>query len=80
MQDYLTFRRMVTPVFIQVIFWIGVAFIVIGALATMTETFLGGIGMLLGGLLGWRVWCELVLIMFKIYERLCEMSDRTSSS
>lgn len=78
MQDYLTFRRMITPVFIQVIFWIGIGVIIIGGFATMMDTFWGGLGVLLGGVIGWRVWCELVLVMFKIYERLCELSDRSA--
>jgi len=77
MRDYLTFRKMITPAFIQVIFWIGVALIVFGSLFAASETPLGGLGAIIIGLLVWRIYCELMLILFKIYERLGEISDNT---
>ena len=82
MGDYLTFRRMVTPVMIQIIFWIGVAAILIGGIGGVAAfdggAFLGLLGIIVG-LLFWRIWCELMLIMFKIYERLGEIETNTRS-
>jgi len=45
MNEYLAFRRMVTPLVIQILFWIGVVLAVIGAIGVMTQ---GGISVLYG--------------------------------
>ena len=37
MSEYLTFRRMITPVFIQVIFWVVVAVIVIVGIVRISD-------------------------------------------
>lgn len=79
MQDYLTFRKMVTPAFIQVIFWIGVVVVIVGGLLAMDRSILMGFLGMLVGLLVWRIYCELMLILFKIYERLGEIADKTGS-
>jgi len=79
MQDYLRFRKMITPTFIQIIFWIGVVGIVIGSFTAMTQSIWAGLGGLLLGLLVWRIYCELMLILFKIHERLGEISDKTGA-
>jgi uncharacterized membrane protein len=80
MNDYLSFRKFVTPAIIQVIFWVGIACIVVVSLMMMVGASLspyGGGGMILMGLLYlvfgsffWRVWCELMLIVFRIYDEL----------
>lgn len=79
MQDYLSFKKMITPVFIQVIFWIGVAAVIVGGLLAMDRSILMGLVGILVGLLVWRIYCELMLILFKIYERLGEIADKTGS-
>ncbi|MEA5445007.1 DUF4282 domain-containing protein [Gammaproteobacteria bacterium AB-CW1] len=77
MQEYLTFRKMITPAFIQIIFWIGVIGIVLGGLFATSQSVLGGLVAIVVGLLVWRIYCELMLILFKIHERLTEISDKT---
>lgn len=77
MQDYLAFRKMITPAFIQIIFWIGVVAIIVSGLLAMDQSILMGVLGLLVGLLVWRIYCELMLILFKIHERLGEISDKT---
>jgi len=79
MQDYLSFRKMITPAFIQIIFWIGVAGIVLAGLFAMDQSILGGLLGIVVGLLVWRIYCELMLILFKIYERLGEISNNTNA-
>lgn len=79
MQDYLAFRKMITPTFIQIIFWIGVVAIIVSSLLAMDQSILMGVLGLLVGLLVWRIYCELMLILFKIYERLGEIADKTGS-
>lgn len=68
LQEFLTFRRMVTPVIIQVVFWIGIVLIAIAALGLMVEGsgFLGLLVFLLGPV-AWRVYVELLIVIFRIH-------------
>lgn len=79
--DFWAFRTMVAPVIIRVIFWVGsVIFILIG-LAIV----LGGIHPRPGGALGAglgfiilgpivvRIYCELLIVFFRINETLTEI-------
>ena len=63
MKDILTFNKMVTPIIIQVIFWLGVLGIFIAA---FQGSFLQGFLMIVFGTLIWRVYCELMIVIFKI--------------
>ncbi len=83
MEEYLSFRKMITPIIIQILFWIGVALCVIMGLAGIV----GGIGagsgvvvltsvlMILIGPIFVRVYCELIIIMFRIHDVLTEIRD-----
>jgi hypothetical protein len=82
MNDFLSFRKMITPVFIQVIFWIAVAMCVIAALISMVSP--GGFAGILSGLLMLvigpfvvRIYCELLIIMFRIYDELVAIRTGT---
>jgi len=80
MNDYLTFDKFITPVIIQILFWLGLAGIVILSLifiaAGANSPFGGGGAVLIGliylllGPIFWRVWCEWMLVMFRIHEEL----------
>lgn len=74
MNDYLTFDKFITPVIIQILFWIGLAGIVVLSLWMIASGVPGGammglIYLLLGPII-WRIYMELLLIMFKIREEL----------
>lgn len=74
MNDFLSFRKMITPLFIQVIFWITVIIIVLSGLFTMATggsqgVFTGLIMIVLGPLFA-RIYCELLIILFRIYDEL----------
>ncbi len=59
MDDFLKFRKMITPVIIQVLFWVGVAGTVIAALVVMAMSFGsygGGAAQFLGGLVMLGSW------------------------
>ncbi len=79
MHEYLTFRRFITPVVIQIIFWIGVAVCVIRGItliAASAGAFGGGIGIVSGlivlfvGPIAVRVACELIMAVFRIHDSL----------
>ena len=67
--DYLTFRAMITPAIIQIVFWVLVAASVLSALAAVFsgEFFRGLIALVVGPLVV-RVFCELLLVTFKMNE------------
>jgi hypothetical protein len=72
MQDLLSFNRMVTPVFIHVIYWIGIVAVILAGLAVVA----GGGGILKGllatvlGLIVVRVGCEVLIVLFRINDNL----------
>ena len=68
MNEYLTFRKMITPVFIQVIFWIAAVGIVIVGLVALGDSVGGGILIIVLGPLAARVYAEFVLVIFRIYD------------
>jgi len=84
MNDFLSFRRMITPIFIQVIFWTFVLIFVLGGLVgllggdTGGERFYGLLVLLLGPLIV-RVYCEIVIIFFRMNETLTDIRDRTGT-
>jgi hypothetical protein len=89
MNDYLSFRRMITPIIIQVIFWIGVALTILAALAVLVRGFTGvhvSFATIFGGLIGAavtlvvgiiavRVWCEILIVFFRINETLTDIRE-----
>ena len=70
MSDYLTFRRMITPVFIQVIFWIALVVIVIGGIVTVAGGEPGGVLIILLGPLAARIYAELLIVIFRINDNV----------
>ena len=81
MSDFLSFRRMITPMFIQVIFWIFVAISVLIGLgliiggSTGGEQLFGFLYLILGPLIA-RVYCEIVIIFFRMNESLTDIRER----
>jgi hypothetical protein len=71
MNEFLSFRKMITPLLIQVIFWVFILFTVVGAFIWMfTLSFwLGLVYLILGPLLV-RIYCELLILFFRMYEEL----------
>ena len=81
--DFLAFRSLVTPKIIQIVFWLGTAYFAVAGL-TMTVMGLTGSGlvlMLIGllmltlGPIIVRVFCELVMLIFKIGDALTPTAD-----
>lgn len=87
MNEFLTFNKMITPVFIQIIFWIGVAVCVIGGFIGI----ISGAGMQYGGggavlrslilmilgPLGVRIYCEILIVLFRMNDSLIEIKKNT---
>jgi len=88
LNDFLRFRRMITPLLIEVIFWIGVIVAVLAALGMIiagftTTGFMGvllGLVMLVLGPLYVRVACEVTIIFFRINETLTDIKNQNGPS
>lgn len=83
--DLLTFKKMITPVIIQTVFWIGTGIAVIAGLIGIgsgLSSSYGGGGQVLSGLLilvfgpvSVRIYCELLILLFRMYETLNEIRN-----
>lgn len=94
-RDYLMFRRMITPMIIQVIFWLLVGLVVLGGLIGLvasiwimvSEDFGIGLGLVLTHLV-WivlmpiliRIYCELVILFFRMNETLTDIKQTLSAN
>jgi hypothetical protein len=72
MQDFLTFKKMITPVIIQIAFWIGVVVCIIAGIASLGDEPIPGILLILLGPLGVRIYCELIIVIFSINDTLTQ--------
>ncbi|HXQ51489.1 MAG TPA: DUF4282 domain-containing protein [Stellaceae bacterium] len=81
MQKYFNFDELITPTIITIIYWIGIVLIVLGALSSVYGGF-GAfvVGIIVGAisLVLWRVWCEVMLILFRIHADLGQIARNTA--
>ncbi len=77
MGEYLTFKKMITPMVIQILFWIGVVLVVIsGLMAMVSGEFLVGLLTILLGPVLVRVYAEIIMVMFKINDGVQRMAAK----
>jgi uncharacterized membrane protein len=98
MEDFVKFKKFITPTFIQILFWIGVAVSVILGLIMIISGAVGhergfyaarqggGGGMVLLGflfiILGpilWRIYCEVLMVIFTINDTLVDIKKQLSN-
>ena len=84
--DFLSFKMMITLKIIQIVYVIIAALITIGGLISM---FTGGDNSMLPGgpLYGiliivfgnilWRIWCELIIVFFRMNKTLSNIDEKT---
>jgi len=88
MRDFLSFDRYITPGIIRVVFVLGLLLV---ALFTLARVLIGIwhlrlfhgvilplIAMCVFALL-WRIYCELILVLFDIREKLTTIADRSAT-
>lgn len=90
MSAFLSFDKLITPTVIKVFYWIGIVGIIvfgivaaIGAAATQygIAAFGSFILAILGTIVGlffWRVYCELIMLWFKIHDDLVGIRQNTA--
>jgi hypothetical protein len=70
-RDIFFFDKMLTPTIITFVYWIILVSCVIGGLFTMfSGDFFIGLGTIVGGVVLGRIWCELLIVLFKMNEAL----------
>ncbi len=82
MGDFLRFETMITPLVIQAIFWIAVVILIIAGVVQIVASD-GGVGIatglatiILGPLLA-RIYCEIVIVFFRINDHLRAIQHNT---
>lgn len=84
MKDFLAFRTMLTPLIIQAVFWLGAVICAIVGLMLILSgvgrngdgpTVLKGVFLLVLGPIGVRIFCETLIIFFRINETLTEVKN-----
>ncbi len=82
MNEYLTFEKMIAPVIIQVIFWVAAVVVVLGGIVTLFSGgfsgFLEGLLIIIIGPFIVRIYCELLIVVFRIYDHIREIRDNTA--
>ncbi len=84
LEKVLYFDEMLTPRVIQIVYWVTTALIILGGLRTIvsgiTSSYGGGFQVFMGlltitlGPVANRIWCEILIVIFKIYESLQRIS------
>jgi MFS family permease len=84
MGDFLAFRRMITTIIIQIVFWLGLIGIIVGGILIIIdandpyygwewEGVVAGVLTLILGPIIWRVYCETLILFFRMNETLTDI-------
>lgn len=77
MGEFLAFKKMLTPVIIQIIFWIGVVGSVLMGILQMNVSAGMGLVTIVVGPLVVRIYCELLMVVFRMNSTLSEIAENT---
>jgi hypothetical protein len=77
-RDIFFFDSMITPKVITFIYWLMLLGAVIGGIAVWNALgiFTAGLMVMVSGVIGARVWCELLIVLFKMNEALQDLRRR----
>jgi len=83
MKSVLTFESMITPKIITFLYWLLLLGVAVGGIGAMLSfgrisfaSFATGLLVMAGGALAARIWCELLIVLFKINEHMQTVSKR----
>ena len=83
MRSILTFESMITPKIITFLYWLLLLGVAVGGIGAMLSfgrisfaSFATGLLVMAGGALAARIWCELLIVLFKINEHMQTVSRR----
>ena len=90
MKDFLKFKKMITPIIIPILFWIGtIICIIVGLVMIITgttgelrefrpvggEIVFVGLGYIFLGPIIVRLYCEFLIILFSVNDKLSDIKD-----
>jgi hypothetical protein len=64
------------PKVITFVYWLMLFGCIVGGLVTMFSSFISGLGILIGGLILSRLYCELLIVLFKMNESLAVIRNK----
>lgn len=84
MKDVLFFENMLTPKLITLVYWLLLLAAIVGGIGSMFGGYGGltfgkfamGIVYAVGGALAARIWCELLIVLFKMNDALQEIRKK----
>lgn len=84
MREIFHFDSMLTPKIITFVYWLLLLSAVASGIGAMFGSYEGftfanfliGLGVMIGGAVGARIWCELLIVLFKIHENIKKLSDK----
>lgn len=83
-RDVFFFDAMLTPKIITIVYWLLLVAMVLAGLGSMLYTgfqymtfgsFMRGAGITIGGAIAARIWCELLIVFFKINENVQKIAS-----
>jgi hypothetical protein len=81
MKDIFFFDSMLTPKIITFVYWLMLLGALLSGITTMFANYGGGfwagLGIVVGGVIGARIWCELLIVLFKIHENLQKIANKS---
>lgn len=79
-KDIFVFDSMLTPKIITFIYWLMLLGCLVSGLSAMFTQYGGGfftgLGIIVFGSIGSRIWCELLIVLFKIHENLKTIAEK----
>lgn len=84
MKDVLYFDSMLTPKIITLVYWLLLLLAAGSGLLTIfgghgpfrLSEILSGLGIAVGGAIAARIWCELLIVLFKIHENIKRVAEK----
>jgi hypothetical protein len=74
--EYLSFQKLVTPIIIQVLFWIAIVVVIIAGIVAIAQgTVAQGIALIIFGPIIARVYAELLIVIFNIEREVRKISS-----
>ena len=78
------FDSMLTPKIINFVYWLALLGVVVSGLTSMFAGFGGltfgkflmGLFIIVGGAVAARIWCELLIVLFKIHENIHKLAEK----
>lgn len=85
MKSVFTFDSMLTPKIITFVYWLMLFGAIVGGITVMfsgyggltAATFFAGLATMVGSAIGARIWCELLIVLFKIHENIRRLADKS---